>query len=185
MHRKKQNGHRSAIIWFTGLSGSGKSTLAHAVEKILHQSGHKTFVMDGDNIRHGLCDDLGFSKEERYENIRRVGETAKLFIEAGVIVLAAFISPYRAHREYIRGMVQQNDFIEIYCNASLEICEARDPKGSYKKARMGEITEFTGISAPYEPSKNHEITVPTGTKELNACVQQVITELIKYDITIP
>ncbi|MDH4329612.1 MAG: adenylyl-sulfate kinase, partial [Nitrospira sp.] len=141
--RETQNGHRSAVLWFTGLSGSGKSTLAHAVEERLHQRGCRSFVLDGDNVRHGLCGDLGFSAQARQENIRRIGEMAKLFMEAGVIVLTAFISPYRADRERVRGMVEQGDFIEIYCDAPIEVCEARDVKGMYKKARAGQIAEFT------------------------------------------
>jgi adenylylsulfate kinase len=145
--RETQNGHRGAIVWFTGLSGSGKSTLAHAVEETLHQQGCRTFVLDGDNVRHGLCGDLGFSAQDRQENIRRIGEMAKLFMEAGVIVLTAFSSPYRTDREPVRGMVEHGDFIEIYCKAPIEICEARDVKGMYKKACAGKIAEFTGISS--------------------------------------
>ena len=170
--REAQNGHRGAIIWFTGLSGSGKSTLAHAVEETLHQQGCHTFVLDGDNVRHGLCGDLGFSNKDRQENIRRIGEVAKLFMEAGVIVLTAFISPYRVDRERVRGMVEHGDFIEIYCDAPIEVCEARDVKGIYKKARAGLIPEFTGISSPYEVPKNPELTVNTGGEELEACVNK-------------
>ena len=177
--RETQNGHRGAIIWFTGLSGSGKSTLAHAVEETLHQQGCHTFVLDGDNVRHGLCGDLGFSTKYRKENIRRIGEMAKLFMEAGVIVLTAFISPYRTDRERVRGMVEHGDFIEIYCDASIEVCEARDVKGMYKKARAGLISEFTGISSPYEVPKDPELIVNTGGAELEACVQQVIGELVQ------
>lgn len=180
--REAQNGHRGAIIWFTGLSGSGKSTLAHAVEESLHQRGCRTFVLDGDNVRHGLCGDLGFSAKDRRENIRRIGEMAKLFMGAGVIVLTAFISPYRADRERVRGMVEQGDFIEIYCDASLEICEGRDIKGLYKKARAGELAEFTGISSPYEAPEFPELTVNTGTMELNSCVQLVIDEMVRRSI---
>ena len=175
--RESQNGHRGAIIWFTGLSGSGKSTLAHAVEETLYQHGCRTFVLDGDNVRHGLCGDLGFSDKDREENIRRVGEIAKLFMEAGVIVLTAFISPYRADRQRVRGLVAHGDFIEIYCDTSIEICEARDVKGLYKKARAGQIKEFTGISSIYEVPENPELVVNTGEKELNACVQQVMVEI--------
>jgi len=177
--REEQNGHRGAIIWFTGLSGSGKSTLAHAVEETLHQRGCRTFVLDGDNVRHGLCSDLGFSSKDRIENIRRIGEMAKLFMEAGVIVLTAFISPYRADRERVRGMVEHGDFIEIFCNAPIEICEARDVKGMYKKARAGQIAEFTGISSPYEAPENPELSVNTGKEELNDCVRQVIGEMTR------
>lgn len=177
VRREAQNGHRGAIIWFTGLSGSGKSTLAHAVEETLHQQGRHTFVLDGDNVRHGLCGDLGFSDKDRQENIRRIGEVAKLFMDAGVIVLTAFISPYHADRERVRGMVEQGDFIEIYCDTPIEICESRDVKGIYKKARAGQIPEFTGISSPYEVPETPELTVNTGTASLDACVQQVIGEI--------
>ena len=177
--REEQNGHRGAIVWFTGLSGSGKSTLAHAVEETLHQQGCRTFVLDGDNVRHGLCGDLGFSSKDRVENIRRIGEMAKLFMEAGVIVLTAFISPYRADRERVRGMVEHSDFIEIYCDATIEVCESRDVKGMYKKARAGLIAEFTGISSPYEAPEDPELTVNTGTAELDDCVQQVIGEMVQ------
>lgn len=175
--REAQNGHRSAVLWFTGLSGSGKSTLAHAVEERLHQRGCRSFVLDGDNVRHGLCGDLGFSAQARQENIRRIGEMAKLFMEAGVIVLTAFISPYRADRERVRGMVERGDFIEIYCDAPIEVCEARDVKGIYKKARAGEIAEFTGISSPYEAPENPALTVDTGRLALDDCVRQVIGEM--------
>jgi len=183
--REAQNGHRGAIIWFTGLSGSGKSTLAHAVEESLHQKGCRTFVLDGDNVRHGLCGDLGFSVEGRIENIRRVGEMAKLFMEAGIIVLTAFISPYRDDRQRVRDMVKEGDFIEIYCDASLEICESRDVKGMYKKARAGLIAEFTGISSPYETPENPELDIDTGSAELDTCVSQVIADLMKRGIFLP
>jgi len=175
--REEQSGHKGSIIWFTGLSGSGKSTLAHAVEETLHQRGCHTFVLDGDNVRHGLCGDLGFSADDRIENIRRIGEMAKLFMEAGVIVLTAFISPFRADRERVRGMVEHGDFFEIFCNSTLEICESRDVKGLYKKARAGQISDFTGISSPYEAPENPELTVNTGTAELDACVKQVLDEM--------
>jgi adenylylsulfate kinase len=181
--REAQNGHRGAIIWFTGLSGSGKSTLAHAVEESLHQRGCRTFVLDGDNVRHGLCGDLDFSAQDRQENIRRIGEMAKLFVEAGVIVLTAFISPYRADRERVRGMVKHGDFIEIYCDAPIEVCEARDVKGMYKKARAGQIAEFTGISSPYEVPQNPELTVNTGDVDLNTCVQQVVHEMMQRGLS--
>jgi adenylylsulfate kinase len=180
--REAQNGHRGAIIWFTGLSGSGKSTLAHSVEESLHQRGCRTFVLDGDNVRHGLCGDLDFSAQDRQENIRRIGEVAKLFMEAGVIVLTAFISPCRADRERVRGMVAHSDFIEIYCDTPIAICETRDVKGIYKKARAGEVAEFTGISSPYEVPENPELTVDTGTAELDVCVQEVIGKMMQCDI---
>ncbi len=180
--REAQNGHRGAIIWFTGLSGAGKSTLAHAVEEELFQRGCRTFVLDGDNVRHGLCGDLGFSAKDRVENIRRIGEMSKLFMEAGVIVFAAFISPFRAERERVRGMVAHGDFIEIFCDSPLEICEIRDVKGIYKKARAGQIAEFTGISSPYEAPEDPELTVKTGAAELDACVQQVVREIVQRGI---
>lgn len=180
--REHLNGHRSAIIWFTGLSGAGKSTLAHAVEEALHQQGCRTIVLDGDNVRHGLCGDLGFSDKDRVENIRRVGEMAKLFIEAGVIVLTAFISPYRADRKRVRAMVEQGDFIEIYCDSSIEVCEARDVKGLYKKARAGQIAEFTGISSPYEAPETSELTLNTGAEKLDSCVQQIIGDVLRRGI---
>ena len=176
-NRELLNGHRGAILWFTGLSGSGKSTLAHSVEIVLHQSGYRTFVLDGDNIRLGLCSDLGFTPENRVENIRRVGEVAKLFMEAGIIVLTAFISPFRTERKRVRNLVAQRDFIEIYCDSPIEICESRDVKGLYKKARAGQIVEFTGISSPYEAPENPELTVKTSTTDLTTSVQHVINEL--------
>jgi adenylylsulfate kinase len=180
--REAQNRHRGVIVWFTGLSGAGKSTLAYSVEEVLHRHGCRTFVLDGDNVRHGLCSDLGFSADDRHENIRRIGEMAKLFMEAGVIVLTAFISPYRADRAYARGLVGYGDFIEVYCNAPIEICEARDTKGLYRKARLGQIAEFTGISSPYEAPQHPEITVNSGTEELDVCVQQVIDEIANRGI---
>jgi len=180
--REQINGHRGAILWFTGLSGAGKSTLAHAVEEALHQRGCRTFVLDGDNVRHGLCGDLGFSKEARVENIRRVGEVAKLFMEAGVIVLTAFISPFRAERQRVRGMVEHGDFIEIYCDSSIEVCESRDVKGLYKKARAGQIAEFTGISSPYEAPENPELKVMTSDDELDGCVKQTLELLQNHRV---
>lgn len=175
--REALNGHRGAVLWFTGLSGAGKSTLAHAVEEKLHQRGYRTFVLDGDNIRHGLCSDLGFTPENRVENVRRVGEVTKLFLEAGIIVLTAFISPFRAERDRVRNLVGHGDFIEIYCDSPVEICESRDVKGLYQKARAGLIPEFTGISSPYEIPLNPELIVNTGATDLDACVQRVIDEL--------
>ncbi len=180
--REAQNGHRGAIIWFTGLSGAGKSILAHSLEETLHQRGCRTFVLDGDNVRHGLCGDLGFSAEDRIENIRRVGEVAKLFMEAGVIVLTAFISPFRAERERVRGMFEHGDFIEIFCDSPIEICEQRDVKGLYKKARAGQIVNFTGISSPYEAPENPELTVKTGEAELETCVQQLLNLLENHQV---
>lgn len=172
--REAQNGHRGAILWFTGLSGAGKSTLAHEVEEYLHRRGCRTFVLDGDNVRHGLCGDLGFTAADRVENIRRIGEVAKLFMEAGVIVLTAFISPFREERGKVRNMVRPGEFVEIYCQCPLEVCEQRDVKGMYKKARAGEIGHFTGISSPYEAPQHPELAVNTSEHDLHDCVQQVM-----------
>ncbi|MDD2685279.1 MAG: adenylyl-sulfate kinase [Gallionella sp.] len=175
--RQQLNEHRGALLWFTGLSGAGKSTLAHAVEEALHQQGCRTFVLDGDNVRHGLCSDLGFSETDRKENIRRIGEMSKLFVEAGTIVLTAFISPFREDRSRVRGLCQHGDFIEIFCDSSIEVCEQRDVKGLYQKARQGLIKDFTGISSPYQVPDNPELIAPTGSETLEACVAQVIAFL--------
>lgn len=172
--REQQNGHKSVVLWFTGFSGAGKSTLAHALEEALHQMHCHTFVLDGDNVRHGLCDDLGFSDKDRMENIRRIGEVSKLFIVAGVMVLTAFISPFRVDRERVRNLIGAADFIEIYCHCPLEVCEERDVKGLYQKARQGLINNFTGISSPYEVPENPELSVDTATKSLEECVVQVV-----------
>ena len=172
--REALNGHRSGILWFTGLSGAGKSTLAHAVEQRLHARGVRTYVLDGDNVRHGLCGDLGFSDADRRENIRRIGEMAKLFVEAGVVVLTAFISPFRSDRDRVRSLVAPGDFLEIHCRCTVEICETRDVKGLYKKARAGGVKEFTGISSPYEEPLNPELDVETGNLELEQCVEMVL-----------
>jgi adenylylsulfate kinase len=180
--REAQNAHKSTILWFTGLSGAGKSTLANAVESRLHARGCHTFVIDGDNVRHGLCGDLGFSATDRTENIRRVGEVAKLFIEAGVITLTAFISPFRADRDRVRTMVNGGEFFEIYCKADLEVCEGRDVKGLYQKARAGVISDFTGISSPYEAPEAPEVVVETGAKSLEVCVDEVIAALVQHGI---
>lgn len=180
--REAMNGHKSVILWFTGLSGAGKSTLAHAVEESLHQSECRTFVFDGDNVRHGLCGDLSFSIEDRTENIRRVGEMAKLFLEAGVISLTAFISPLREDRERVRSLVPHGEFIEVYCRCGIETCEERDVKGLYKKARAGEIKEFTGISSPYEEPQKAEIVVDTDSSSLEDSVAQVIAYLCERGI---
>jgi adenylylsulfate kinase len=172
--REEQNQHKSVIMWFTGLSGAGKSTLAHAVEERLHQMGCRTFVLDGDNVRHGLCNDLGFSIEDRTENIRRIAEVAKLFLEGGLITLTAFISPFRSERNAARNIVPHGDFLEIYCHCSLDVCEERDVKGLYKRARAGEIKDFTGISSPYEEPLAPELAVDTGSASIDECVDQVI-----------
>ncbi len=172
--RQMLNGHRSVILWFTGLSGAGKSTLAHALEEHLYQIGCRTFTFDGDNVRHGLCSDLGFSSEDRVENIRRVGEMAKLFLEAGVIALTAFISPFRSDRDKVRSLVPHGEFFEIYCRCPLEVCEKRDVKGLYKRARTGEIKNFTGISSPYEEPEHPELVVDTGSLSLGDSVAKVV-----------
>ncbi len=179
--RQNLNQHKSCILWFTGLSGAGKSTLAHRVEDLLFSRGCRTYVFDGDNVRHGLCADLGFSMQDRSENIRRVGEMSKLFLDAGVIALTAFISPFRKDRELVRALVGESDFIEIYCNASVEVCEQRDVKGLYQKARRGEIADFTGISSPYEEPVNPELVVHTGRDSLDDCAQAVIRYLEQHD----
>ena len=183
--RETLNGHRSTVLWFTGLSGSGKSTLAHAVEEYLHQHDCRTFVLDGDNIRHGLCADLGFSVQDRTENIRRIGETAKLMVEAGVITLTAFISPFRQDRRLVRGLFPHGDFLEIYCNASLEVCEERDVKGLYKRARTGEVKDFTGISSPYEVPQKPELEINTNGQTLDTCVEAVVQLLQQRGIIQP
>ena len=175
--REMMNGHKSFVLWFTGLSGSGKSTLAHAVEKKLYERDCRTFVLDGDNVRHGLSSNLSFSEEDRKENIRRIGEAAKLMDEAGIITLTAFISPFRADREMVRNLFPHGEFVEVYCNASLEVCEGRDVKGLYKKARAGKIKNYTGIDSPYEAPINPEVSVATGTDELDLCVEQILENL--------
>ncbi len=173
-NRETLNGHKSVALWFTGLSSAGKTTVAHNLEKRLAEMGYKSYVLDGDNVRHGLCKDLGFSDDDRVENIRRVGEVAKLFVDSGTIVLCSFISPFRSDREKVRELFEKGDFIEVYCNASLEVCEQRDVKGLYKRARAGEIPHFTGIDSPYEPPENPEIQLDT-TQDLNVCVDELIT----------
>ena len=180
--RERLNGHKAAVIWFTGLSGSGKSTLALAAEQALHQRGCRTIVLDGDNIRHGLNKNLGFSPEDREENIRRIGEVANLFVQAGVIAMTAFISPYRADRDKARAVAPEGRFIEVYVDCPLEVCEQRDPKGLYKKARAGQIKEFTGIDAPYEAPVNPEIDVNTGELGVQACVEKLLAELTERGI---
>jgi adenylylsulfate kinase len=175
--RAQQRGHRSAILWFTGLSGAGKSTLANAVNAALFERGLACYVLDGDNVRHGLCKDLGFSDADREENIRRIGEVAKLFLDAGVVVLTAFVSPFQADRQRARDLVDAGDFIEIHCAADLGVCEERDTKGLYAKARAGEIKDFTGISSPYEAPETPELRVDTGGQSLEQSVEQVLTYL--------
>lgn len=178
VRREKQNGHKASVLWFTGLSGAGKSTLAHAVEEELHQRGCRTFVLDGDNVRHGLSSNLGFSEGDRQENVRRIGEAAKLMLEAGLVAMTAFISPFRADREMVRNLMPHGDFLEIYCKADLNVCESRDVKGLYKKARAGEIKNYTGIDSPYEKPDKPELVVDTGNLPLEECVEQVMQLLL-------
>lgn len=180
--RERLFGHKSVVLWFTGLSGSGKSTIAHTVEEHLYQLGCHTLVLDGDNVRHGLCGDLGFSHEDRAENIRRIGEVVKLFLESGAIVLTAFISPIRKDRERVRALVPDGDFIEIYCRCPIDTCEGRDVKGLYKKARAGEIKEFTGISAPYEAPEQPELVLDTNLQTLDECADAVLALLMKRGV---
>lgn len=175
--RQQQHRHRSALLWFTGLSSAGKSTLAHAVEEQLYVQGVSTYVLDGDNVRHGLCGDLGFSREDRSENIRRIGEAGKLFVDAGIVVLAAFISPFRADRERVRGLLMHGDFLEIYCKCPVELCEERDVKGLYRRARAGEVKEFTGVSSPYEEPLAPELVVDTARLDLAGSVDVVLALL--------
>jgi adenylylsulfate kinase len=172
--RERLNAHRSVLLWFTGLSGSGKSTLAHTVEERLHQLGCRTFVLDGDNVRHGLCRDLGFSDADRVENIRRVAEVAKLFVEGGILTMTAFISPFRKDREAARATFPHGDFLEIYCDCPLEVCERRDVKGLYRRARAGEVPFFTGLTSPYEAPLAPELVVATGVLSLEASADEVI-----------
>lgn len=176
--REEARGHRGFVLWFTGLSASGKTTLAALTEERLHRAGHATFMLDGDNVRHGLNRDLGFSPEDRDENIRRVGEVARLFAEAGVVVTTSFISPYREVRRAIRErMSRDDDFVEIFVDCPLEVCEERDPKGLYARARAGEIDNFTGIDAPYEEPEAPEITVETHRLEPEECVDRILAYL--------
>ena len=175
--RNQLNNHKSVVIWFTGLSGSGKSTLAHSVEEVLFSKGCKTYVLDGDNVRHGLTSNLGFSNEDRKENIRRIGEVTKLMMEAGLIIITAFISPFREDRIAVRNLIPDGDFIEIYCKASLETCETRDIKGLYKRARAGEIKNYTGINSPYEAPENPELIIDTDKEELKESVTSIVNYL--------
>ena len=175
--RAKRNGHKGAVLWFTGLSASGKSTLAFGVEKALFERGCHAYVLDGDNVRHGLNKDLGFSPKDRTENIRRIGEVAHLFADAGVLAMTAFISPYIGDRNIARMLNPPGQFFEIYCECPIEVCEKRDPKGLYKKARAGQLKEFTGIDAPYEPPEKPELVVHTGVAGIEQCVANVIRHL--------
>lgn len=172
--RRKQNGHESTVLWFTGLSGSGKSTIANAVAKELYNRKIRSYVLDGDNIRHGLNKDLGFSEEDRTENIRRIGEVSKLFVDSGQFVLTAFISPFRADRQIVRDLLEEGEFIEVYIKCPIEECEVRDPKGLYDKARKGIIKDFTGIDSPYEEPEQPEIILESDKYSIEECVEQVI-----------
>jgi len=185
--REALSSHRGIVIWFTGLSGSGKSTIANALESRLYEFGCRCCVLDGDNIRHGLCSDLTFSKEGRHENLRRIGEVAKLFLEAGVIAITALISPFRSDRQRVRSMMPHGDFLEVYCNAPLEVCEQRDVKGFYAKARAGVIKEYTGISAPYEEPRYPELELELNTADnsIEDCVESVISLLIDRSVVKP
>jgi adenylylsulfate kinase len=180
--RERLNGHKSAVLWFTGLSGAGKSTLARAVSRFLYRQGCHAVALDGDNVRHGLNADLGFSREDREENLRRVAEVARLFVESGQIVLCAFISPFKSDREQARKLFAQHEFIEIFCSAHLHVCENRDIKGLYKKARAGKINEFTGISSPYERPDNCELSLDTGAMSVEECVGKVVDYLKNQSI---
>ena len=180
--REELLGQRGVVLWFTGLPGSGKSTVANEVAHMLHERGHLAYVLDGDNIRHGLNKDLGFSPEDREENIRRIGEVANLFADAGIIAITAFISPYRRDRDRVRRLLGEGRFIEVYVNCPLEVCERRDPKGMYARARRGEIPEFTGISAPYEPPEAPEIELRTDLMSVEQCARVVVEYLEKRDL---
>lgn len=180
--RAAQKRQRPCILWFTGLSGSGKSTIAGALEQKLFELGHHTYLLDGDNVRHGLNKDLGFSDSDRVENIRRIGEMAKLFADAGLIVLSAFISPFRADRQMVRELVEDGEFIEIHMSTPLSICEQRDPKGLYKKARQGEIKNFTGIDSVYEAPEQAEITLNTAECDVDVCADKIIAYLKQNSI---
>jgi len=177
--RNKAYGHKSGVVWFTGLSASGKSTIAHTLEKILFEKGIKVYVFDGDNIRHGLNSDLGFSPEDRRENLRRIAEVSKLFVDAGLIVLACFISPYRKDREYIKQIIGKEDFIEIYVKCPVEVCEKRDPKGFYKKAKAGIIKGYTGVDAPYEEPENPDLIIESDKLSPEESAKKVYEFLVK------
>ena len=175
--REARSGHRSVLVWFTGLPSSGKSTLAHGVEAALFADGHAAYVLDGDNVRHGLCRDLGFAEKDRAENIRRIGELANLFLDAGNITLAAFISPFAADRQKVRELVGAESFIEVYCRCPVEVCESRDEKGNYAKARAGGIAHFTGISAPYEAPASPDLVLDTDRTGIEEAIAAVLSLL--------
>ncbi|TYR78746.1 adenylyl-sulfate kinase [Priestia megaterium] len=180
--RRQQNGHHSFVLWFTGLSGSGKSTVANAVAKALYEKSIRNYVLDGDNIRFGLNKNLGFSAEDRTENIRRIGEVSKLFVDSGQVVLTAFISPFKEDRAQVRDLLEEDEFIEVYVECPLEECEKRDPKGLYKKARNGEIRDFTGIDSPYEAPDQPELTVNTNDHTVERCVEIIVEYLTSRNL---
>lgn len=182
LDRSKQKKQKPCILWFTGLSGAGKSTVANAVEQKLFELGHHTYLLDGDNVRHGLNKDLGFSDADRVENIRRIGEMAKLFADAGLIVMSAFISPFRSDRQMVRDLVEEKEFVEVYISTPLSTCEERDPKGLYKKARSGQIKNFTGIDSDYEVPHHPEVTLNTAELNVNECVDIVISYLKQNEL---
>ena len=180
--RARKNGHKSVALWLTGLSGAGKSTVAQALQKRLFDLGHHAYVLDGDNVRHGLCADLGFSEEDRHENIRRIGEMVKLFVDSGTIAISAFISPFRSDRDRVRLLFPEGEFMEVYCRCSIEECENRDVKGMYKKARAGLIKEFTGISSPYEVPEAPELVLDTERQTIDGAVDTAIRHLVEQGI---
>lgn len=180
--RERLHGHKGAVVWFTGLSASGKSTLSHIVEKELHSLGCSTYVFDGDNVRHGLCGNLGFTEQDREENIRRIGEMVNLFVDAGIIALTAFISPFRKDRERVRNIVGNDRFIEVFVDCPIEVCIQRDPKGIYKKALNGNIPNFTGISSPYEPPERPEIIIQSDIDNFEYCSSRIIDRIIEKQI---
>ncbi|MCS5585147.1 adenylyl-sulfate kinase [Marinobacter sp.] len=180
--RSENKNQKPCLLWFTGLSGSGKSTVANALDVALHNSGYHTFLLDGDNVRHGLCRDLGFSDEDRVENIRRIGEVSKLFADAGLVVLSAFISPFSSDRRMVRNLFPAGEFIEVFMDTPIETCEQRDPKGMYRKARSGKIKHFTGIDSPYEAPERPEVRLDTSTMSVNECVEALIAYLGHRDL---
>ena len=180
--RSVNKNQKPCLLWFTGLSGSGKSTIANALDVALHKRGYHTFLLDGDNVRHGLCSDLGFSDDDREENIRRVGEVCKLFADAGLIVMSAFISPFTSDRRMVRKLLPAGEFIEVFMDTPLETCEERDPKGLYRKARSGEIKHFTGIDSPYEIPSHPELRLDTSTMSVETCVDTLIAYLLEREL---
>ncbi|MEQ9544788.1 MAG: adenylyl-sulfate kinase [Marinobacter sp.] len=183
--RSVNKNQKPCLLWFTGLSGSGKSTIANALDVALHSRGYHTFLMDGDNVRHGLCKDLGFSDEDRVENIRRIGEVSKLFADAGLIVLSAFISPFTSDRRMVRNLFPAGEFIEVFMETPLDTCEQRDPKGLYEKARAGQIKNFTGIDSPYEAPEYPEVRLDTSTLSVDQCVETLIGYLLERELISP